>query len=80
MLTLCVCVYCLSSGYYMYTEASDGLQEEVADLITHPPTSATTTRYCFRFWYHMYGEHMGKLEILYFLNTDDFNILWYRKG
>ena len=73
---MCVCVSCVSmlQGFYMYIETSiprkEGDQARLVSPffnvapknpygITNPPA------YCFGFFYHMYGKHIGKIQYSY---------------
>lgn len=58
----------LSLGFYMYIETSrPRLEGEKARLVSpvfsvapKNPYGATNTAYCFSFYYHMYGQHIGE--------------------
>ncbi|XP_052276013.1 uncharacterized protein LOC127875198 [Dreissena polymorpha] len=58
------------SGYYIYAEAS-GNMEQLAKLRS---PNFFPGRYCFEFFYHMYGEDMGSLTLT--MNSVPFS-LWY---
>lgn len=59
----------LLSGFYMYIETSrPRLEGEKARLLSpvfsiapKNPYGPTNTAYCFSFFYHMYGQHIGKI-------------------
>ena len=57
-----------TAGKYIYTEASIRQENETA-LLGSPTIAATQTNYyagssCkVRFWYHMYGKHIGTLTV-----------------
>ncbi len=57
-------LYLLFTGNYMYAEASNQRQGDLARLITSPfvPDQSTQTS-CWRFHYHMYGDQMGTLRV-----------------
>ncbi|KAI8489546.1 hypothetical protein Bbelb_327130 [Branchiostoma belcheri] len=49
-------------GYYMYLEASAGDPGDVARLVS-PPIPANSAPYCLRFYYHMFGDSSGTLNV-----------------
>ncbi|KAK7478852.1 hypothetical protein BaRGS_00029951, partial [Batillaria attramentaria] len=49
-------------GHYMYTEVSWNNPGVKADLIS-PDYTPTTSKTCLTFWYHMYGNTIGTLEV-----------------
>ncbi|XP_053553644.1 MAM domain-containing glycosylphosphatidylinositol anchor protein 2 [Bombina bombina] len=59
-------------GFYMYIEASrPRLEGEKARLLSpvfniaqKNPYGSSNTAYCFSFYYHMYGRHIGMLNII----------------
>jgi len=63
-----------AQGYYMYTEASEFQPGDVAKLsvpalsVAPPPQGAV----CLTFWYNMYGQHIGTLNI----TQADSDVLW----
>ena len=65
----------ISSGYYIYTEASTRSPGETATLIS--PTLNSAQAYCLRFWYHMHGADMGALNV--FLRPSS-TLIWVRAG
>ncbi|XP_077978860.1 MAM and LDL-receptor class A domain-containing protein 1-like [Glandiceps talaboti] len=67
------------SGYYMYMEATGSLVGDKAQLISTPVISSQDT--CFHFWYHMYGSHMGTLNVYVTSNITALGSpLWTRTG
>lgn len=62
-------LYCLFKGFYMYIETSrPRLEGEKARLLSpvfsiapKNPYGPTNTAYCFSFFYHMYGQHIGEM-------------------
>ena len=55
-----------NSGYYVYAESSSPRPNggSVFSLVYQNSFPAVIDGSCkFRFWYHMYGYHMGKLEV-----------------
>ncbi|XP_056676911.1 MAM domain-containing glycosylphosphatidylinositol anchor protein 2 isoform X9 [Monodelphis domestica] len=77
-------------GYYMYIETSrPRLEGEKARLLSpvfsiapKNPYGATNTAYCFSFFYHMYGQHIGVLNVYLRLKgqTTIENPLWSSSG
>lgn len=61
------------SGYFMYIEASDRNVGDYADLDSPSFNSGT---YCLKFWYHMYGQHIGKLEVHNVLQNGNSFLRW----
>lgn len=49
------------NGFYLYTEAFSSLENETARLIS--PVYKFENGFCFRFYYHMYGEGIGTLRV-----------------
>ncbi|XP_071965426.1 MAM and LDL-receptor class A domain-containing protein 1-like [Antedon mediterranea] len=50
-------------GHYIYVEASEREREGVFFYIRTPMFRHSNGPMCFRFWYHMQGEHTGDLRI-----------------
>uniref|UniRef100_A0A8C6ZZ26 MAM domain containing glycosylphosphatidylinositol anchor 2 n=1 Tax=Nothoprocta perdicaria TaxID=30464 RepID=A0A8C6ZZ26_NOTPE len=77
-------------GFYMYIETSrPRLEGEKARLVSpvfsvapKNPYGATNTAYCFSFYYHMYGQHIGSLNVYLRLKgqTAIENPLWSSSG
>ncbi|KFV73327.1 MAM domain-containing glycosylphosphatidylinositol anchor protein 2, partial [Struthio camelus australis] len=77
-------------GFYMYIETSrPRLEGEKARLVSpvfsvapKNPYGATNTAYCFSFYYHMYGQHIGSLNVYLRLKgqTTIENPLWSSSG
>lgn len=64
-----------TTGFYMYIETSRPRKEgEVARLVSpffnvvpkNPYGIANPPAYCFSFFFHMYGKHIGKKDICLF--------------
>ncbi|CAH1233158.1 MALRD1 [Branchiostoma lanceolatum] len=51
-----------SSGHYMYLETSAGSPGEAARLVS-APLPASSTPYCLRFYYHMFGDSIETLNV-----------------
>ena len=67
-------------GYYMYIETSYPRKNgEKARFIspTYPPVKGGQ---CFQFWYHMYGQDIGRLNVYIKTNANLSNPLWTRSG
>ena len=55
----------ISQGNYLYIEASAKTAGQTA-VLNSPlvsPTPAQGSGYCFSFWYHMFGPHIGSLTV-----------------
>lgn len=52
-----------SGGFYIYTEATSGIQGDVANFISPPIDLSTYTCPKLSFWYHMFGPGMGELHV-----------------
>ncbi|XP_039641392.1 MAM domain-containing glycosylphosphatidylinositol anchor protein 2 [Perca fluviatilis] len=67
----CSTTHCSKQGFYMYIETSrPRLEGDKARLLsptfnTNSKTSSSSSvTYCFSFYYHMYGKHIGSLHVL----------------
>ncbi|XP_035678932.1 uncharacterized protein LOC118417473 [Branchiostoma floridae] len=50
------------TGYYIFIEAS--APQDVGDIARlYSPAVTAASAMCLRFWYHMYGMHMGELHV-----------------
>ncbi|KAH9500542.1 hypothetical protein Btru_072226, partial [Bulinus truncatus] len=65
-------------GRYLYVDPSDNVEGAAAILYSPvlPPTDGLA---CFSFWYHMYGEDIGQLQLLTSIG-DITAVLWQREG
>lgn len=63
-------------GWYLYIEVTSRKNGEVA-RISSPPIK-TFGESCVRFWSHMWGSNIGKLDVLISSNTSE--ILWSKSG
>lgn len=74
---------CYYVGYYAYIETSYKKANDTAvlmsPLINFP---AGADRVCVRFWYHMYGQHVGSFKVYYVASGNKLpkNPLWQRTG
>ena len=59
-------------------EAS-GLPRGYVSTFTSKQFPATAGR-CFEFHYHMWGDHMGKLELFVLSSGGQKSLLWYKSG
>ena len=67
------------SGYFAYIETSVRQPKDQAALIS--PVFSTTSNQCFNFWYHMYGNTIGKLLIHQRLkNSGTVKTIWLKSG
>ena len=65
------------SGAYIYLEASQRLVGDRARLLTR--WLATGGPRCLQFWYHMFGRHVGSLNVLIKTNTSE-SLIWSQTG
>ena len=65
------------AGYYMYTEASLRQENDTALLLSPVlfTGSSTYVSGCVKFWFHMWGNHMGTFRVKVNGKT-----LWQRSG
>ena len=49
-------------GYYIYTEATLGNKKDSTHLVS-PTVKYINSTSCLSFWYHMFGNHIGTLEV-----------------
>lgn len=49
-------------GYYVYIEASKQIENDSARLVS-PIYAKMENGFCFQFYYHMYGEAIGSLNV-----------------
>ncbi|XP_067654505.1 MAM and LDL-receptor class A domain-containing protein 2-like [Haliotis asinina] len=71
--------YGTSRGHYMYIETSaPRVQGDTARLVspTYPPSKADL---CLNFYYHMYGSHIGTLNVKLLINTH-LSTVWTKSG
>ena len=75
----------IPAAHYMYIEATYQLSGDQARLLSRPiyvTGSANMTNCTFQFWYHMYGEDIGTLNV-YARSTNVplvQNLLWSKSG
>nr|XP_014343290.1 PREDICTED: MAM domain-containing glycosylphosphatidylinositol anchor protein 2 [Latimeria chalumnae] len=77
-------------GFYMYIETSRPrekgekarLLSPVFNVAPKNPYGATNTAYCFSFYYHMYGKHIGALNVYLRLKGQTIieNQIWTLRG
>jgi hypothetical protein len=60
-----------ANGYYMYTEATSFEPGEIAKLRLPSLAREPQGAICLTFWYHMYGMHIGALNV-----SQNDSILW----
>ncbi|XP_066300034.1 MAM and LDL-receptor class A domain-containing protein 1-like [Branchiostoma lanceolatum] len=69
----------LGSGYYMYTEASGKQQGDVARLVS-PEQTTDPSGQCLQFYYHIYGNQIGTLNVYTQVGANLGNVIWTRSG
>ncbi|CAB3978524.1 MAM and LDL-receptor class A domain-containing 2-like, partial [Paramuricea clavata] len=67
---------CQPTGWYVYIEASGRTTSHVARLIS--PTLPATNSSCVRFWTHMWGPHIGALNVT--MNASSTQVVWSKSG
>ena len=72
--------YSLGNGFYIYIETSSPrVLGDVARLISPPILPSSPV--CLTFWYHMYGDTIGTLNVSSLSgNSDSPDLLWSRSG
>jgi hypothetical protein len=53
----------LLDGWFIYIDSSSNLKDEVARIRSIMITRSTSTISCMQFWYFMYGDDVGKLNM-----------------
>ncbi|MCF7867396.1 MAG: choice-of-anchor J domain-containing protein [Candidatus Cloacimonetes bacterium] len=53
----------LSTGIYLFTEATSGSEDDIAYIYTPPFDLTGLSTPAVSFWYHMYGSSMGELHV-----------------
>ncbi len=69
----------LSSGYYVYIEASSPRSKGHKAWLQSPTFSPSNGR-CLQFWYHMYGYQVGTLNVLKYENSSRSSPLYSLSG
>ena len=69
----------LFPGYYLYIEASSPRRQGDLARISTPQYQATTGSMCLQFWYHMWGQNMGSLQI-FVQDSSGKKSIWKRSG
>ena len=71
----------LANGYYIYLEVSNVRPNNFARLISAqiPATSASNGK-CLRFWYHMYGAHVNRLNVYVKVGSHLGSPVWTKNG
>ena len=57
------CCFSFLSGFYMYIETSYGSYGDEAKLLLSPSRSAIGKLSCLKFYYHMYGSTINRLNV-----------------
>eukprot|EP00795_Rhopilema_esculentum_P012712 gene12712-3431_t len=70
-----------ANGYYIYLEVSNVRPNNFARLISGqiPATSASNGK-CLRFWYHMYGAHVNRLNVYVKVGSHLGSPVWTKNG
>jgi hypothetical protein len=65
-------------GYYIYIETSEPTKNGDKAIIEAGPFKADQN-FCFAFYYHMFGEHVGELNVYRtWANRTNIQLLWTR--
>ena len=70
-------------GSYLYVETSYAKENDTANLISPRINfvSGNSNTTCVRFWYHMFGQHVGAFNIYQTQSTASLGkLVWQRKG
>lgn len=71
--------YGTAAGYYMYIEASSPRSKGHKAWLKSKTYTPTLGR-CLSFWYHMYGSHIGTLNVLIYTNGSRSAPIWSLSG
>ena len=63
-------------GYYYYIEVSSPRKLGDKARIISPDYQPSTKPQCFNFYYHMWGSHIGTLNVYSQANNDNKTLLW----
>lgn len=67
-------------GYYMYIETSYPRKKGDKARFISPTYAPVKGGQCFQFWYHMYGQDIGSLNVYIKTGGNLSNPLWTRSG
>ncbi|XP_033753484.1 MAM and LDL-receptor class A domain-containing protein 1-like [Pecten maximus] len=71
--------YGSNSGHFAYIESSAPQRQNDRAIIKSPLYSGSNNR-CLRFWYHMYGQSIGSLNVYTQINGSFPRQIWTRNG
>lgn len=69
-----------SEGFYIYTEATLHRANETARIQSPKLTPKPGSVNCLTFWYHMYGDHIGSLNLYVQSGPSLGDAYWTRSG
>jgi hypothetical protein len=72
--------YGTGKGYYMYVESSYPRSKGHKAWLISKQLDTKTDGRCLTFWYHMYGQHIGELNVLIYSNGTRSSPVWQLKG
>lgn len=73
-------IFTCRSGHYMHIEASATSKGDTFDLYT-PAFGMSDDDICVGWWYHMYGTHMGSLQVMLTdMSKEKPVIIWSEEG
>ena len=70
----------LLSGYYMYIETSLPRKQGDKARFISPSYKSLPSGKCFQFWYHMYGQDIGTLNVYTKTASSTRSLAWTRTG
>ncbi|XP_069465368.1 apical endosomal glycoprotein [Ambystoma mexicanum] len=68
------------SGGFVYADASSGLQRGTRTRLHTSLQKKNQGTLCLSFWYHMYGPHIGTLNLMIRYDGQAESLLWTRTG
>ncbi|XP_067661222.1 uncharacterized protein [Haliotis asinina] len=67
-----------ANGHYIYLESSSGTAGSSATF--RSPPLGTSHHFCLTFWYHMYGQSMGSLQVKIMTAQSTSSPIWMKQG
>lgn len=72
--------YLISGGYYMYIETSSPRHPNDTARLVSPNVQISNQARCLKFWYHMYGAHINRLNVYLRSGAALGTPVWTRQG
>ena len=79
VINLCLCAVCFL-GHFMYTEVSPSSITQGSKARLLSPRYPATRGSCLQFWYHMYGQTIGTLNVYTRRSSWSLNKVWSKTG